>query len=113
MEASTTCTNGTAVVSLKGRLDFTQKDDLVKCLMRAAQEDCRHVNINLRDVQILDSTVIGLLAVTKKRLEGMHVRLTLSCAQEVVQNELDDMNLSAYLPIYATEEDAIASVSHG
>jgi len=110
MELSSTCTNGLTIIYLKGSLDFSAKKALQEYIDLALADEPVHLNLNLQDVPVVHSAIIGLLIVTKNRCQKSHIGFSVSCLRDSVKNEFDLMNLGVLIPIFATDEEVIASL---
>jgi anti-anti-sigma factor len=102
-----------ATVSLLGEHDLAQQH-LVRHALDTASTRRRHVLVNLSNCAFLDSTVINLLLraqadVTSR--EG-HFALIVPDAETRIGRVLDLMRLGDALPIYATLNQALASIEH-
>ena len=109
MDMSSTCTNGITIIFLKGRIDFEDKKALQDYIGLALDDEPVHLNLNLQGVPFFDSAIIGLLMLTRNRCKKSHIGFSVSCPQDDVKIEFDTMNLGALIPIYATDQEVIAS----
>lgn len=97
------------VINLKGRLDLASgaglKDE-VKALMG---NEKTLIHMNLKDVDFINSSGLGVLVSIMKEVRLQKGRLTLSNLASYVQEIFEITQLSHIFEIYTTEEEAVSS----
>ena len=96
------------VLRLAGDLDLFSTEVLRRELDDALPADGELVVVDLREVTFLDSTVLGLLLLASRRMDGQGSRLALAAAGPAVERVLDVSGLRSYLPSYSTLDGALA-----
>lgn len=89
MQTSTLVTNGRAVVSLSGRFDFSAHRDLRdSCGTLLASSEVRELDLDLGDVDYMDSSALGILLLLKERADAAGKRVALHNCKGVVRQTL-------------------------
>lgn len=82
-----------AVLSLSGRFDFTLHKDFRDSYEQAlADKVVKEIEINLRDVDYLDSSALGMLLLLKDRAAQAGASIFLSNCRETVRQILEIAN---------------------
>lgn len=76
------------IVSLKGRFTFAD-NQLFKGLLENLNDSVSTLDLNLSQVEFIDSAGLGMLLLALEKLEQHHGRITLRGAQGQVQQMID------------------------
>ena len=98
-----------AILSLRGEFTFAARRSFVEAVERAYATGCRHLILNLEGVRFVDSAALGVLVVTQHRCNLEHRRFSLVKPQPYVQEIFKLASLDQLIPIYTTEEAALAA----
>ncbi len=91
---------GRAVIGLEGRFDFSANGEFRRCCDSALQAILvRELEIDLGQVQYLDSSALGMLLMLRERAEGVRKRVVLSNCRGVVKQVLDIANFAKLFQI--------------
>ncbi|TFG61244.1 MAG: anti-sigma factor antagonist [Nitrospirales bacterium] len=112
MEVSSTRTNGIAIIFIKGSITSKDRKCFQNHIDSALNDDPIHLNLNLQGVPIVDSGIIGLMMVTRNRCKQRHIGFSVSCLHPQLQDDFDLLNLGTLIPIYATDQDVMASAEN-
>ena len=67
--------------------------------------------INMANVEMIDSTGIGMLVAVFNHIKGIQGKMVVCCPSEMVEKILSAAGVSRLIPIYEVEESAITSVA--
>lgn len=96
------------VVQLAGEVDMHHAPAVHKGLLALCDEKPPRLVLNLEKVSYMDSSGIGTLVATLRRIHGYGGRLALCCMQEQVRNVFEITRLDKVFLICATEKEAIS-----
>lgn len=96
-----------AILELADEFTFSTRKAFTAAMERAKQSGHRRVILNLKDVTFLDSTALGLLALSGQQLEADRRQLSLVGPQGTVKQLLDLAMITKVLPVFPSEEAAI------
>lgn len=99
---------GAIVVRLTGELDLYNAETLRTALFEAAAEEPERLVVDLGDVRFMDSTALGVLIETRKRLAGGRGFLLAAPGLET-KRALAVSGLDRHFAIHATVGDALAA----
>ncbi|WGL52216.1 STAS domain-containing protein [Nocardioides sp. BP30] len=103
-----------SVVAVTGEIDAASVGELTACVQGLAEEGRVHQVLDLSGVGFLDSSGLGALVASRRRLEGEGGGLALVCGEnEIVLRLLRLTNLDTVLKIYPTVADALPGGSVG
>lgn len=89
-----------ATLTLSGRFDFTLHKDFRDAYEQAlANKAVKQIDINLRDVEYLDSSALGMLLLLKDRAAQTGAGISLSNCRETVRQILEIANFHKLFPI--------------
>jgi len=97
------------IISLSGRLDLSNGNELKEKVKEALGENRTSIHINLHEVEFVNSSGLGALVSIMKEVRLQRGRLTLSDMADYVREVFDITQLSHIFEIYPTEEEAINS----
>jgi HptB-dependent secretion and biofilm anti anti-sigma factor len=87
--------NNKAIVSVKGRFDFSASREFQRtCTNALATLAVKEVEIDLGEVQFIDSSALGLLLMLREQGDNTHKAISLSNCHGAVKQVLDIANFS-------------------
>lgn len=102
--------HGVAVLELRGRLVFGEECDCLRGqIKQLLAADKKRIVLNLEKVSYSDSAGLGCLAGAFTSVMKNGGELKLIRPSQKIQEVLNLTRLSAIFPVYATEEEALAS----
>ena len=102
MQTILTVQGGHAFLKLIGRFDMKARPEFMKALEEAKAENPQELMIDLREVTFVDSSGVGQLIVTSKKLETSSIRLTLCCQEGQTKDILDLMKVGEMIPMVSS-----------
>lgn len=96
------------ILDLVGELTYANRTAFKGAVERSKQGGCRHLILNMQGVRFLDSSALGMLALLAQSLTITQGMLSLLNPQSYVREIISLANLHRMLPIYNTEQDALA-----
>jgi anti-anti-sigma factor len=96
------------ILSLSGDFTFSTRKDFNDVVEKLSKGGCQHLIINLEGVRFVDSAALGLLVLTHNKSRQDRWRLSLVKPQPYVEEILRLANLDRVIPIYHSEQDALA-----
>ncbi|NJD08340.1 MAG: STAS domain-containing protein [Methylococcaceae bacterium] len=92
--------NQKATVTLVGRFDFTLHKEFRESTQRLLQEnDLTEIEINLRDVDYLDSSALGILLLLKDRASQKGASIAITGCRENIRQILEIANFNKLFSI--------------
>ena len=101
---------GVVIIRLQGRLDQAGCDILAQVIDRHASKQA-HIVLDMRDVDYLSSSTIGLLVQIARDTPPAELRLALAAVQPHVRESIELSNLKKLFPIYTSVEEARPAVA--
>jgi anti-sigma B factor antagonist len=98
-----------AVLSVAGEVDTASVNALRQELAGIADAGHVHVILDLNGVRFLDSSGLGALVATHRRLRTLGGALAVACSNDLVLRVFRLTGLDTVLSIFATPEEALAS----
>ncbi len=96
----TTSREGTILkVNLNGRLTFTDNSAFQSILPTPGTTDVEHINLNLGDLDYIDSSGIGMLLVLKEKCDEVGANMTMSHPRGQVEKVLRVACIDRVIPI--------------
>jgi anti-sigma B factor antagonist len=102
--------DGGVVVHLAGELDLYNAPQVRSALEEVAGSNPARVVVDLEEVEFVDSTVLGILIETRRRLEDRAVFL-LAAPGHDVRRALEVSGLDRHLRIVDSVDDAFSAAS--
>lgn len=96
------------ILDLMGELTYANRTIFKAAVERSKQGGCRHLILNMRGVRFLDSSALGTLALLTQSLSVTQGMVSLLNPQSYVQEIVTLANLHTLLPVYTSEQDALA-----
>jgi anti-sigma B factor antagonist len=98
------------LVKLSGRLDITQSDEVESQLAKDVQSGEGDIIINLSSISYISSSGIRIFVGMVRELNKQGRKLKLCSITPPVKKVFDVVELLDLFDVYATEEEAIASL---
>jgi anti-sigma B factor antagonist len=98
------------VVALSGELDLSTAPALRERLL-AICDSGKSIVLDFRNVTFADSTTLGVLVATHKRLRDQHGRLTIANVDPSVRQVFAITSLDSFIPICDSREGAITEAA--
>lgn len=99
------------ILDVVGELTYANRAAFKGATERVKQAGCRYVIVNMEGVRFLDSSALGMLALLSQSLKASQGMVGLLNPQSYVREIISLANLHRMLPIYNTEQDALAGCS--
>lgn len=99
------------ILDLVGELTYANRSTFKGAVERSKQAGCRHLILNMESVRFLDSSALGMLALLSQSLKGSQGVISLLNPQSYVREIITLANLHHMLPVYNTEQDALAGAT--
>jgi anti-sigma B factor antagonist len=97
----------THVVEPHGEIDLATVRILKQRLAEALELGTRHLIVDLEDVDFIDSTGLGVLIGTERRLRARGGRLIIACPNPAVRRVFEVTGLDKVLSMQASRRDAL------
>jgi anti-sigma B factor antagonist len=105
-------TGGVGVFVVAGELDYAASPQLKQHVAEHIQAGIKHLVVDLSEASFIDSTAIGVLVGTVKRLrDATGGSLAVVCANENVIKILEIAGVDALIAVYTTREDALSALA--
>lgn len=102
---------GACVISIAGNLALTETSELERYIQPILRDSgVKHILLNFKNVEIIDSRGVGLLAAILKDLEDQKKTLILCHLNKAIQGILESLQLNKIIPIKPTEAEALAAI---
>ena len=99
------------IISLTGRLDISQADEVEVKLSKDVQSGEGDIVIDLQEISYISSSGIRVFVGTVREMERQGRKLKLCAITPPVKKVFDIVELLDLFEVYETEEEAIASLS--
>lgn len=96
------------ILDLVGELTYANRAAFKAAVERSKSGGCRHLILNMHGIRFLDSSALGTLALLTQSLHVTQSRVSLLNPQSYVKEILILANLHQLLPVYHSEQDALA-----
>ena len=97
------------ILTLEGEFDLSSAPAVRTALDRAVDGGIRRIVIDMLDCSFVDSTGLGVLLHTAKRIEAVG-GMALVCIDEQIRRLLGLTMIDRTIPVFPTREDALANV---
>ncbi|MDQ4041001.1 MAG: STAS domain-containing protein [Actinomycetota bacterium] len=98
------------VVAVTGEIDLFTAPELKAALGEAIEAGRRRIVVDLSDTTFLDSTALGVLIGTVKRLRSREGRLTLVNTDANIAKTFEITGLDQIFAIFSTRDEAVAAL---
>lgn len=96
------------ILDLMGELTYANRTSFKTAVERSRQGGCRHLILNMQHVRFLDSSALGTLALLAQSFPAPQGTVCLLNPQSYVKEIITLANLHQILPVYTSEQDALA-----
>jgi anti-sigma B factor antagonist len=103
---------GVRVFRVTGDVDFDVAPQLKKRIVSRMEAGDRQLIVDLSGVGFIDSTAIGVLVASLKRLREAGGSLLVVCDNEDVRSIFETVGLESVIPLHRSHEDAFAALAH-
>jgi anti-sigma B factor antagonist len=103
--------NGVAVLTVNGELDIVTAPALREELARHIDAGSLRIVVDLRGVDFLDSTALGVMVGAHKRLVAEGQRLAVVCTHESILRVLEITGLAGIFAVHPNLDDALADLA--
>jgi anti-sigma B factor antagonist len=97
------------ILTLDGEFDLSSAPEVRTALDGAVDGGIRRILVDMLSCTFVDSTGLGVLLHTAKRIEG-DGGMVIACTDEQIRRLLGLTMIDRSIPVYATREDALAGV---
>lgn len=97
------------ILTLDGEFDLSSAPAVRTALDRAVDNGIRRIVIDMLDCSFVDSTGLGVLLHTAKRIESSG-GMAIVCTDEQIRRLLGLTMIDRTIPVFAEREDALANV---
>ena len=96
------------ILDLTGELTYANRAPFKAAVERCRQGGCRHLILNMQGVRFLDISALGTLALLAQSFPATQGMVSLLNPQSYVKEIITLANLHHILPVYNSEQDALA-----
>lgn len=96
------------ILDLTGELSYANRIAFKAAVERSKHGGCRHLILNMQGIRFLDSSALGTLALLAQSLSATQGMVSLLNPQSYVKEIIALANLHQILPVYTSEQDALA-----
>jgi len=100
----------TYLIALAGEFDLYTGPELERRVLEALGRGAADVVLDLTDVSFIDSTTIGILIRTRKRLMPLRGRLLIVCSDRNILRLFEITALDRLFEIYGTRDAALEGI---
>ena len=94
-----------------GRFDQNARQDFKGRIDVSMNNGYRYVILNMTEVSFIDSEALGWLVLSQRRFQRIQGKLSIVAHQGFVRDILQLTEISEWIPIYPSEEEAITAVT--
>ena len=109
MSVKTEYRNDVAIIKVNLRATIQQAASLKQSIEYDMNQNIKDFIIDLSECEFFDSTFIGVMVVTLKRLQRINGNLKIIKAKNVFQSMLDEIGGSKLFDMYDTSDEALYS----
>jgi anti-sigma B factor antagonist len=102
--------DATQIVAVQGEIDLFTAPELKTALGEAMESGCDRLVVDLSDTTFLDSTALGVLIGTVKRLRTRDGRLSIVNVDSNIAKTFEITGLDQIFTIRATRDEAVAAL---
>lgn len=100
MHATVTTSGGSAILRLEGRFDFNAHREFRDCVDKAvADASAREIQVDLGGVDSLDSSALGMLLMTRDKVNNAGKTMSLANVRGTVKQIIDIANFGKLFTI--------------
>ena len=93
------------IVYIKGEIDLYNAGTLKKTMFNIAEKGAESIILDMKDVPYVDSSGVGLLVVTKKKLENDNKQFALLNVNEDIYKVLKIAAFHKFFKMYSNEDE--------
>ena len=97
------------ILTLDGEFDLSSAPEVRAALDQAVDGGIRRIVVDMLSCSFVDSTGLGVLLHTAKRIEG-EGGMAIACTDEQIRRLLGLTMIDRTIPVFATRNDALANV---
>lgn len=109
LEVREETTEDALILTLDGEFDLSSAPEVRGALDGAVDGGTRRIVVDMLSCSFVDSTGLGVLLHTAKRIEG-DGGMAIACVDEQIRRLLGLTMIDRTIPVFATREDALANV---
>ncbi len=94
-----------------GSFDQNARQDFKWRIDVAVNDGLRFIILNMTEVSFIDSAALGWLVLSQRRFQRINGKLSIVAQQGFVRDILDLTEISEWIPVFETEEEALSSMS--
>jgi len=98
------------VISFAGEADLYTAPELKQELLEVISEGASQVIVDFSNATLIDSTTLGVLVGSLRRLAPVDGRLSIVCGDSSVAKVFELTHLDRVFPIYDDRDDAVAAL---
>jgi anti-sigma B factor antagonist len=98
------------VISFAGEADLYTAPELKQELLEVISEGARQVIVDFSNATLIDSTTLGVLVGSLRRLAPVDGRLAIVCGQPQVAKVFELTHLDRVFPMYDYRDEAVAAL---
>ncbi len=95
------------ILTFTGEFDAFNRPQVGEKIDTPIQAGCTHLVFNLRRLTFIDSTALGHLIKTAKRLKELHGELVLSNPSKFLQTTIKTLGVEQILKVFPSDEAAV------
>jgi anti-sigma B factor antagonist len=107
-DVETSHRDGASVLTLRGEIDVYTAPQLRQSIVDLVEEGSVRLVVDMRAVEFLDSTGLGVLVEGLKRVKSKDGSLSIVATQDKILKIFDITGLNRAFPIFASVEEALA-----
>jgi len=96
------------ILDLTGDLTFANREQFKTTVEAIREKGCRHLILNMAGVRFVDSSGLGLLALTSQHFTLSQGTVSMVQPQSHVREIMTLANITQLIPVYDQEQDALA-----
>jgi anti-anti-sigma factor len=97
------------MLELIGDLTYANREQFKTAVEGIRQRGCRHLILNMADVRFVDSSGLGLLALVSQNFKLSQGKVSMLKPQSYVREIMSLANIQKLIPVYDSEQDALAA----
>ena len=105
--------DGVSAIDLHGEVTGFGEDELMAAYNRATDNGASNIVLNFSDLEYMNSSGIGLLVTLLIRAQRQDQRLYAVGLSDHYRQIFELTRLDDAIPIYASEDEAVAGMEHG
>jgi anti-sigma B factor antagonist len=99
------------IIDIDGSLDLYESNRLKELVMKMIEKKVERFILNVRDVNVIDSSGIGAFIYISSTIKKMDLKLAIANVRGQIKQIIEKTKLMTYFPIYEKMEDAIEALS--